>query len=79
MKLSTRFTHTIGTILLLLAVDAGANDDHPDNRKSVKVDTNAKEHVLLEMRQLLEAVQLVMDSALKQDMDSVAKHASDVG
>lgn len=50
-----------------------------DHRQEIKVDKEAKEHVLLEMRQLLETVHNVMDSALKKDMDAVNKYASAVG
>lgn len=79
MKLPTRTVRTIALVILIHSATAVASDTAPDNRTLINIDPVGKTHVLLEMRQLLEAVQLVMDSALNQNMDAVAKHASNVG
>lgn len=70
------------TLFIFLALSGSSiavAEDHADHRNVVKADNEAKAHVLLEMRQLLETVQLVMDSALKKDMEKVAHYAEQVG
>lgn len=76
--------HKSPLILILIALanfsgPALAMEAHTDNRRAITLDNEAREHVLLEMRQLLEAVHHVLNSALEQDMHAVTKHAGAVG
>lgn len=63
-----------------IAFAADPHTEHAaDQRLAINVDAEAKEHVLLEMRQLLETVHHVLNGALKKDMKAVATHAEAVG
>lgn len=79
MKTPLKFAQYFLLVLLLGASTAHADSQVADNRSLIKVDAVAKEHVLLEMRQLLESVQLILDATLKNDMEAVNRHASRVG
>ncbi|WP_455203741.1 hypothetical protein [Kaarinaea lacus] len=70
---------TILVMSLLMFASFSSAVPTPDTRQAISVTPGVREHVLTEMRMLLEAVQLVMDAALKQDMETVATSADKVG
>ena len=78
--MNVRTTAFITLFTLTLSTTGNVfGEEHADHRTLIAADANAKEHVLLEMRQLLEAVQGIMDGALKKDMKAVASTANAVG
>lgn len=68
----------LATPLLLISSLSSAAAS-PDKRQAISVTPQAREHILTEMRMLLEAVHSVMDAALKQDMETVAASADKAG
>ena len=79
MNTQTQLRNLIIALTVFQAATSFAGDEHADHRTLINADSQAKEHVLLEMRELLETVQLVLDGALKKDMEKVATHAEKVG
>ncbi|MDH5730627.1 MAG: hypothetical protein OEZ58_16680 [Gammaproteobacteria bacterium] len=79
MKILNRNSLLFVVISLFASPITMASKPHTDVRTLIQIDSQAKEHVLLEMRQLLEATQLILDSALKNDMKAVSQYASNVG
>jgi len=83
MNAASKITVATALVWFSVAGAAFAADQHAehtaDHRVAISVDAEAKEHLLLEMRQLLETVHHVLDGALKKDMKAVATYAEAVG
>ena len=80
MNFYCRLSKSIFTGLLIATAASGvsAQSQH-DTRQSISVTSDAREHVLTEMRMLLESVHSILESAIKKDMQAVAASAEKVG
>ena len=77
--MNLRTTTLLTSLAFTLLTSLASADTGNDTRQAIPVTAEAREHVLTEMRMLLESVHLVLDAALKKDMETVAGSAEKVG
>jgi len=69
----------LGLLLLLTLGQVQAQETQQVSREIIYLSEGEREAVLQEMRQFLEAVHLLLDAALREDMPAVDKIARPLG